>query len=150
MNDLAETESAAIIRDSVLRMEAELLKLPQVELKIRHFFADGVYAREMTVPKGVAVCGRIHLQSQINIVSRGDFLVTTDNGPVRVGPGFTVVSPPGTKRAGYALEETVWTTILGTELTDPEVIYETLTAASFDELEFKQHPAIGETTCHLA
>lgn len=143
MNDLAETESSALAFNAVIKLEAELMRRPQVDLKIRHYFADGVYAREMTVPKGVAVVGRIHKQSQINIVSKGDFLVTTDDGPIRVQAPFTVVSPAGTKRAGYALEETIWTTFLGTELTDPEEIYHTLTAASVNEIEFNQK-SLGE------
>lgn len=125
-------------RELVVRLEEAVSKLPQVALLRRDYFAEGVYAREITIPKGTVLCGRIHNKSQINTISKGDISVTTDQGVVRVQAPFTIVSPPGTKRAGYAHEETVWTTYLGTELTDPEVIEETLTSATFEEFKLAQ------------
>lgn len=139
MNTEVIEVSKPLTREAIVRLEEELKKLPQIALARRDYFAQGVYAREITIPKGVALVGRVHRQSQINIMSKGDFSVTTEQGAVRVQAPFTVASPAGTKRAGYAHEETVWTTILGTELTDPDEIEQLLTAATFDELEFTQY-----------
>lgn len=113
---------------NIARLQSALEAMPEhVEFEKRHFFAQGVYARELTIPKGVCLVGRMHTQSQINIISKGDISVLTGAEVVRIKAPFTLVTPPGVKRAGFAHEETVWTTILGTEETDPERIYELLT-----------------------
>ena len=91
-------------------LEREILKLPQAELVTRHYHAKGLYAREIVIPKGVMLTGMIHKFSQINICC-GDILIVTDEGRVRLTGYHTTVSPPGTKRGGFAYEETIWTTI---------------------------------------
>lgn len=114
----------ASIRERLDTLEAELLKLPQVEIPPRHYFAKGLYAREITIPKGTLLTGKIHTGQHINIISKGDITVLTEHGPKRVKAPCTLISPPGTKRAGYAHEETVWTTIHAnpTDETDPDVL----------------------------
>lgn len=125
------------IRDKVHAIEAEMLKLPQLEIVPRHYFSDGAYAREITIPAGATVTGKIHKFSQINILSKGDISVLTEDGVVRVQAPFTVVSPPGTKRVAYAHTECVWTTILGTNDKDPEKIEAHFIAQS--ETEYLEH-----------
>ena len=122
-------------------MGEEMNKLPQVEIPVRHYFSHGVYAREITIPKGTIVLGKIHKFSQLNICSKGDHSVLTENGVIRVQAPFTIVSPPGTQRIGYAHEETVWTTIHGTDLTDVDKIEEYFIAQNYQEyLEFCGEP----------
>lgn len=108
----------------VLKLEREIGKLPQADLPLRHFFIEsprtvtGGYARELTILKGVALVGRVHKHPCINIISKGDISVTTDDGLKRIQAPYTFVSPAGTKRAGYAHEETIWTTFHLTDETD--------------------------------
>lgn len=141
MNDLE------VGRGKIMALQTAMLKLPQVEMEKQHHFAKGVYARELHIPKGVALVGRIHLQSQINIISKGDISVMTENGLVRVKAPCTIVSPAGVKRAGYAHEDTVWTTILGTDKTDIIDIHDTLTCIDFEQYE-KQTRQLGEGVHH--
>jgi len=108
------------LRGKVHRLENIMLQLPQVEMKVVHHFSAGVYARELHIPKGVVLTGAIHKYENLNIMSKGDLTVMTENGPVRVQAPFTLVSPAGTKRVAYAHEDTIWTTIFGTDLKDPE------------------------------
>jgi len=126
--------------DVIEALEQESLKHPQVPVKYRHYFAQGAYAREVTLPADCIVTGRVHKQSQINILSQGRLKVTTEHGVIEVEAPFTLVSPPGTKRAVFTLTECVWTTILGTDLTSPEVIHDTLTFATEQEyLEYTRY-----------
>ena len=122
---------------NVLKLEHEIGQLPQVELPIRHFFIetpDGRgYAREMTIPAGVALVGRVHKHPCINIVSKGDISVTTDNGVKRVKAPYIFTSPAGTKRAGYAHEETLWTTFHVTNETDVDKIEDALGTITIEE-----------------
>jgi hypothetical protein len=103
-------------------LEEEILKYPQTEIPLRHYFSHGVYAREIFIPKGTLLTGKIHKYEHLNIMSQGELSVLTQDGVVRVKAPFTVISPPGTKRIAYAHEDTVWTTIHATNETDVEKI----------------------------
>lgn len=122
-------------RDKVLRLEAEVAKLPQVVLEVRHHFAPGMYARELTIPAGVTLTGKIHRHAHLNIVSKGSIAVMTEEGVKVITAPATFVSPPGTKRAGYALEDTVWTTIHPTQETDLAAIEAEVIAPDFPSIE---------------
>lgn len=100
----------AITRDDVFRLEGEISKLPQVDCPVRHFFAPGIYGREMTIPAGVVLTGAVHRHEHLCTVSKGRIAVSTDEGMKELCAGATIVSAPGAKRVGYAIEETVWIT----------------------------------------
>lgn len=121
-------------RDKMERLESEMRKNVQVELETRHYFAKGLYAREIVIPKDTLLTGLIHKFEQINICS-GDITIVTDEGNVRLTGYHTVVSPPGTKRAGYAHDDTVWTTICSSpdEERDIEKLEAFLVTDSFDD-----------------
>lgn len=108
--------------DSVDALEAVIAALPadqHIEIPTVHHFADGVYAREITIPKGTILTGKIHKTRHLNIISAGRILVYNAGEPTRelVAP-CSFVALPGTRRVGLALEDTVWTTVHGTEETD--------------------------------
>jgi hypothetical protein len=121
-------------RDKVLVLEDMMREIPQLDIPVRHFFSPGVYAREIQIPKGAIVTGKIHKFSQLNILSKGEMSVMTEDGVKRVQAPFTIVSPPGTKRIAYAHEDCVWTTIHGTEETDLDKIEQHFIAQ--DEQEY--------------
>lgn len=120
-------------REKVIRLEAVLKGMPQAEIPVRHFFSRGVYAREMSCPAGAVITGRIHKYSQINILSKGEVSVVTDDGLLRVKAPHTFVAEPGSKRAFYVHEDAVWTTICHTNTTDIETLEDELTVGSFEE-----------------
>ena len=99
-------------RERILNFERELAKIPQYEFPTKHHFPAGLYAREIFIPAGYCLTGKIHRFENLNIVSRGRILIHTEEGVEEVVAPATIVSPPGTKRIGYALEDTVWSTIL--------------------------------------
>lgn len=133
------------IREKLQRLEDALFAGKTVDLPVKHHFSRGVYARELFIPKGTVLVGKIHKFSQINIVSKGDISVLTEDGIKRVKSGTTIVSPPGVKRAGYAHEDTIWTTIHGTQETDLDKLEDELIAASFEDYDaFVAALAIGE------
>jgi len=123
------------LREKLDRLEAALFSGQTVDLPVKHHFSRGVYARELFIPKGTVLVGKIHKYSQINIVSRGDISVLTEDGIKRVKAGDTIVSGPGIKRAGFAHEDTVWTTIHGTHETDLEKLEDELIASSFEDYD---------------
>lgn len=106
------------MRERIFALEAEMKKLPQLEIPVRHYFSHGIYAREITVPAGALITGVIHKQPQVNILSYGAMVVTIGEDVKEVQASHTVVSPPGVKRAALAITDCVWTTIVHTFLTD--------------------------------
>jgi len=128
------------------KIENEALKLPQLQIETTHLFAHNLYAREIKIPAGALLTGHTHRLSQLNIVSKGDISVLTDQGVKRLTAPATFVSPPGTKRVGYAHAETVWTTVLGVEEKDIEEIEKKYIVRG--EEEFKkyclEHPDIAK------
>jgi len=120
MNDLS-------VRDEIFRkvdaLETSINELPAVEIPVTHHFSKNVYAREIFIPKGTVLTGKIHKYANLNIMSQGEMSVLMEDGTVqRIKAPFTVVSPPGTRRVAYAHENTVWTTIHGTDETDVDAI----------------------------
>lgn len=99
------------------------------------YSADGVYAREIFIPKGTALVGEIHLKAQINVVSKGKIRVATEEGVRTIEAPCTFVSPAGTKRAGFVLEDTVWTTFLPTDKVSDEEVYEEFIAPDYESLD---------------
>lgn len=119
--------------------EEKIRELDPVDLPVKNHFSKGVYAREMFIPKGTVLTGHIHKYENLNIMSQGELSIFTENGVIRVKAPYTVVSPPGTKRLAYAHEDTIWTTIHGTEDTDVDKIEAQFIAHSHAEyLSFRQ------------
>lgn len=107
-------------RSSIERLEASMRALPQLPIKVTHHFAGGIYAREIFIPAGCLLTGKIHKCEHLNIVSQGEITVWTEGGMKTVKAPFTMVSKPGTKRVGLAHTDTVWTTIHASLETDIE------------------------------
>lgn len=134
MNDVTEPPWHSD-RDSLLRLEQALRRLPQVEIEPAHTFAKGLYARTITIPKGTVLTGKIHKHSHLNVILRGDISVLTEHGVQRFTGPCVLVSSAGIKRAGYTHEETVWMTVHATEQTDLKALEDELIAPSFDALD---------------
>ena len=146
MSELAVVENAVEKKASSADMRAKVVALEQkmieggdegtfllYELPVKHHFSQGVYGREMVIPKGTIVTGKIHKYTQLNILLCGELSVLTEDGVKRIKPPFVVVSPPGTKRIAFAHEDSRWLTIHGTEETDVDKIEEKFIAQTEQE-----------------
>lgn len=124
-------------REKVFAIETIMRGMPQVKIKILHHFSHGIYAREAHIPAGVTLTGEIHKYPQLNILSKGRMSVLTDDRMKEVEAPFTISSPAGTKRIAYTHTDCVWTTILHTFETDPQLIFDKFIAKDENEwLEF--------------
>jgi hypothetical protein len=131
---IAAAGDARVSHERVYRLEEELQKLPQVDCPVWHFFAPGLYARKMLIPKGTVLTGAVHKTEHLCIVS-GDIDVTTDDGMQRITDQHRIIaSKPGAKRAGYARKDTYWTTVHATEETDLDKLVVELTESTNQEL----------------
>ena len=82
------------------------------DLPIKHSFAPGIYAREMTIPEGTLLLGKVHKHRHHNFLMQGSIIVLTEsNGVELLQAPLMIVSEPGTQRIGYAVTDTIWTTV---------------------------------------
>lgn len=122
-------------RTSVLALEEQMLKLEQLEFQTSHYFSEGVYVRELFIPKGMLLTGKIHKHEHINIISQGKIMVATENGEKLIEAPATFKSAPGIKRVGFALEDTTWSTIHVTEETDLDKLEEEFVTRTYEEYD---------------
>lgn len=92
----------------------------QVDCPLKHHFAPGVYIREIFMPAGAIVLGKIHKTEHFNIVQQGRLLIFSEEGAHEIKAPCTFVSKPGVQKVLYIAEDTVWSTVHLTEERDLE------------------------------
>lgn len=108
-----------VSQDTVLKFQVALSRFEQLECPVRHYFSKGLYLREIFMPKGAFVVGKLHATEHPNIISCGDCSVwTAIDGMQRIQAPYTWISKPGVKKALYIHEDTIWTTCHVTDKTD--------------------------------
>lgn len=120
------------------RVEAEMLKGPQIDVPLRHTFAPGVYMREVLMKAGAIVIGHEHKTEHLNIVQTGRATVMLNGEVEEIIAPFTFVSKPGVRKVLFIHEDMLWATIHPTEETDLTKLEEALIVKSES---FKQHLA---------
>lgn len=134
MSDVILVGGDGDIRSKVFALEDQVSQMPQVDCPVWNHFSPGLYARKMLIPKGTVLTGAIHKTEHLCIIS-GDITVTTDDGVKRITDAHAILSSkPGAKRAGFAHEDTYWTTVHATDETDLEKLVEELTESKSSEL----------------
>jgi len=103
--------------EKIERLEGAMLELPQVDCHEEHFFAPGLYIRQITIPAGVLVVGHEHKTEHVNIMLKGRVTVATAEGVATLVAPMTFIAPAGRKVA-IAHEETVWQNVHATEERD--------------------------------
>jgi hypothetical protein len=101
--------------------EAELACFPQVHVPVVHRFTDGMYIREVHVPKGVIFTSRTHKTQHPFVISAGVATILNEKGErVIVKAPFTGITEPGTRRIFVVHMDMVLTTFHRTDITDPD------------------------------
>ena len=129
-----------VTRDQIMELEDAINHLPnQVNLDscTYHHFAPGVYLRELFIPEGVVITGKIHRTKHLTIVASGTVRITTCNGVEEVTGPAVFVSPAGSKKAIYAITDATIMNPLPTTETDIAKIEEIFIAPTFKALENK-------------
>lgn len=102
-----------VIHRTITALEDEMgRRFPLIHPPVRHVFSDGSYLREMTIPAGTLLTSMIHREQHLVVVSGGAIEVFTPGiGSETITAPTSFVSQPGTRRVGFAYEDTVWSTI---------------------------------------
>ncbi len=121
LKDLSVNTQDISDREKILMFQSALQDIEEehhIDCPLKHYFAPGLYAREILLPKGSVVVGKIHKHAHVNNISQGSVIVYTEFGLEEYNAPCQFISKPGTKRVVYALEDTIWTTYHPTEYAD--------------------------------
>ena len=99
---------------------------------LKHSFGDGIYTREMFMPAGALIISKIHKHRHPYFIMKGSALVSTDKGVVQVSAPYQGMTERGTKRAIYAIEDLVWTTVHSVSSKNLDDIEEEIIAKDFE------------------
>lgn len=97
--------------ESIETLETHMLTLPQVEIPVLERWVNGMYTREITIPAGTLLTGRVWKHDYVDIMLGGDILVAIPSGTRRLTGPNVCDGQAGRKRAGYAFEDTRWITV---------------------------------------
>lgn len=129
------------MRSKIIDLEKTILASGQsIHIEPKHYFANNLYAREISIPKGIVLTGKIHKTEHLCVLSKGKVSVWTDEGMKTLEASSVVHSMPGIKRVLYAHEDSVWINFHHnpTNEKDPEEIEKIFVVNTFEELEAKE------------
>lgn len=85
-------------------------------MPLKHDFSDGLYTREIFMPKGTVVVSFIHKQNHPSFFLSGEMSVLKDTGEIeRIKAPMKVMTEIGTQRVAYMHEDCVWVCVYRTD-----------------------------------
>ena len=102
---------------------------------LTHSFSEGVYVREMFIPAGGFIIGKIQKFSHTVFLPKGKIIIATENGTECYTAPCYINAIEGIKRAGYALEDTTWVNVHPNHdnTQDIEILENRLACSSYEE-----------------
>ena len=110
-------------------------EMPQIDLKVVHHFSRGLYARELHIPAGTVLTGKIHKTEHICTISEGEIGIMDEHSHGLFKAPITFISKPGVKRMGLAHTDTIFTTYHVTDKTDISELEADLVVSTYEEYE---------------
>lgn len=106
------------VREDIQLLEDSIKQAPNAFIgdsdlcPLKHSFCNGMYVREIFIPKGTLLTGKIHKHSHPNFLLKGTVNVITegDGNQTLTGP-LSIISSAGTKRALFAHTDLIWVTV---------------------------------------
>ena len=116
-SNLPFSANEEVSRDSIMNFQNNLKNIEGVfegdslECPLKHSFSDNIYVREIAIPAGMVIVGKIHKHEHPNFLMKGKVEVVTEEGTEIIEAPCSMISKAGTKRALYALTDLVWITV---------------------------------------
>ena len=132
-----------VVRNRIQKFAELLMKVPTAQMgdselcPLIHKFAEGMYIREIFIPAGTVIVGKIHRHEHPNFLLQGEVTVFTEQeGREHLVAPCSMISPAGVQRVVLAHTDVIWTTVHlnPTNTRDLEKIEEYVIAKSYDEL----------------
>lgn len=111
LKSLQVTDVMGASEDQLLEIGNRLELLPQIDCPLLHKFSDGVYIREILMPRGTLVIGHRHKTRHFNIVLSGRAAVMMDGVLHHVVGPCTIESHEDVRKVLYIFEPMRWITV---------------------------------------
>lgn len=139
-----ETDVAPHVdREELMDFEAYLRTLPgavigdNIYCPLKHSFGEGIYMREIFIPAGMVLTGKIHKYDHPYVILEGELIVATEDGVVHIEAPYSGISPAGVKRAAHVIQDTRWITFHKNESNtqDLDELEKAIIASSYEAYE---------------
>lgn len=134
MTAVKRIEENIDVRERMQALEQAMTEMEPLEIEPSHHFADGMYVRELFMPAGSLITSKIHKTEHFALIVKGAVTVAQEDGLRYIEAPYMTITKPGTKRALYVHEDTIWITFHPTDKTDVEEIEAEIIAEDFDAL----------------
>ena len=114
------------------------------ELPLTHSFSDGIYTREIFIPKGMLAIGKIHKFEHTFFLMKGKLLLCTQDGVKELEAPYYGIASAGTKRVVVALEDTVFVNVHPNpkNIKEIEKLEDSFVVSSYEE--YKNYKLLNE------
>ena len=119
----------------------------EVELKVNHYFSDGVCIREMIAPAGAIIVGAAHKTNHLTTLVKGKMQIRIGNESKLVEAPATFEALKDSRKIGFAYTECIVHNILPTDCKDIEEIEKEFTTMHEDIKALCNKINIKELTC---
>jgi quercetin dioxygenase-like cupin family protein len=109
-------------REEIVRLQDEMAKMPQAELKTEHYFSQGMYCRKVFRKAGTIIVGKVHKKDHFFMCAQGQIIAWSEKGMVTLSAGDVLCSKAGTKRVTMAVTDAIGITVHKTNKTDLDKI----------------------------
>lgn len=103
---------------------------------LREHFLDGLYIRELLIPKNTVIVSKIWNRTRCWYIKSGEVTFTTEMGTQRVKAPFTKIVPLGSKVALFTHEDTLWYAYAESNAKNPQEAEEELIAKDYSDCEY--------------
>jgi len=104
---------------------------------LNHSFGDGLYIREITMPKNMLIVSRLHKFTHPYFILKGKVSVMTEDGVKHIQAPYAGMTKAGTKRVLYIHEECVWVTVHANpeNKTDTDILENDICVDNFEDYD---------------
>ena len=95
-------------------------------LSVEHHFSQGVYAKQMRIPKGFKAESHAHVYDHLSILASGEVWVTVDGMAQNYKAPATITIAKDKIHLVYAVADSVWFCVHATDITDPLLVDQVL------------------------
>jgi hypothetical protein len=123
--------------EDILRGEPNTYLGSEFSENVNHYFAPGIYVRELHMDKGMILVGHRHSTETINTLLKGKVALIEDGELIYREAPFTYVTPAKHRKAAYVIEDMIWQNVFSSDETDVEILEDIIVEKSPALVEFE-------------
>ena len=118
MNTEIVPDKRGVAAHQIDALTQELLKYPQAECPVFHYFGPNIYIREILIPAGTVIIGKPHKTEHMCNMISGRMIVVNDDGESMDIKAPAVFMAKKGRKTAYAVETVRFQNIFSTDETD--------------------------------